>query len=234
MTEAGPALLDAVADESADSLFRVIGSDVRFRGRVWDVCTDEVELSADERVIRDVVRHPSAVAVLALDADDRVLIVRQYRHPVRSVLWELPAGLLDIAAEPPLEAARRELWEETHHEADTWSVLVDFFASPGMCNEAVRIYLATDVRPASGDRFARHGEERDMQVAWVPLESLRDAVLAGHLHNPTLVTGTLATVATRAAPPSASGRVWGSAPGESLRPADAPWPFGPRGRLERS
>lgn len=195
---------------------RVVGSELRFSGRVWDVVTDTVELPAGEQVVRDVVLHPSAVAVLALSDDGRVLVVHQYRHPARATLWELPAGLLDVAGEDPLAAARRELWEETHHEAGEWAVLVDYLSSPGFCDEALRVYLARDVALSAGRPHDRHGEERDMPVEWVDLDRLLDGVLAGDLHNPTLALGVLAATAARA-------RGW-----SSLRPADAPWPFGPR------
>ena len=199
---------------------RVVVTESRMHGRVWDVVTDSVELPSGETVVRDVVLHPSAVAVLALDDDDRVLVVHQYRHPVRATLWELPAGLLDVPGEPPWETVRRELWEETNHEAADWAVLVDFLSSPGFCDEAVRIYLARGVRAASGDRHARHGEERDMPVAWVPLDRLCAGVLAGRLHNPTMAVGVLAAHAAR-------GSGW-----SSVRPVDAPWELGPhRGRL---
>lgn len=187
-----------------------------FAGQVWDVVTDTVSLPNGEQVRRDLVRHPSAVAVLALEDDERVLVVHQYRHPVGATLWELPAGLLDIAGEEPQVAARRELWEETHHEGARWSVLADFFTSPGFCDEALRIYLVRDVRRADGEQHERHGEERDMPVEWVPLDLLRDQILAGELHNPVLLVGVLAACASRAAG-------W-----TTLRPADAPWPLGPR------
>jgi ADP-ribose pyrophosphatase len=156
---------------------RVVATEPRMHGRVWDVVTDSVELPSGETVVRDVVLHPSAVAVLALDDDDRVLVVHQYRHPVRATLWELPAGLLDVPGEPPWETVRRELWEETNHEAADWAVLVDFLSSPGFCDEAVRIYLAP--------------------VAWVPLDRLCAGVLAGRLHNPTMAVGVLAAHAAR-------------------------------------
>jgi ADP-ribose pyrophosphatase len=189
---------------------------LRFQGSVWDVVTDTVELPGGERVDRDVVLHPSAVAVLALDAEERVLVVNQYRHPVGARLWELPAGLLDVEGEDPLAAARRELWEETHHEADDYHVLVDHLSSAGFCDEALRCYLVRDARPAQGDRHAAEAEERHMTTDWVPLDDLVAGVLAGRLHSTTLVVGVLAAAASRA-------RGWAD-----LRPADARWVLGPR------
>ena len=118
--------------------------------------------------------------------------------------------------EDPLEAARRELWEETGYVADRWSVLVDFLTTPGFCDEAIRIYLVRGARLADGPAHERHGEERDMTVAWAPLDELRDTILGGHLHNPSLLVGVLAACAARAAD-------W--AP---LRPADDAWALGPR------
>jgi 8-oxo-dGDP phosphatase len=194
----------------------VVSTELDFRGRIWEVVSETVRLPSGEEVVRDVVRHPSAVAVLALDDDDRMLVVHQYRHPVAATLWEPPAGLLDVAGEDPLAAARRELWEETHHEGGEWSVLADFFTSPGFCDEALRIYLVRGARLATGEAHERRGEERDMPVEWIPLDVLRDAILAGELHNPTLLVGVLAACASRAGG-------W-----RSLRPADAPWPLGPR------
>jgi ADP-ribose pyrophosphatase len=187
-----------------------------FHGRVWDVLTQTVRLPTGEQVVRDIVEHPSAVAVMAMDEDGRILVVHQYRHAAAATLWELPAGLLDVAGEDPMAAAVRELWEETHHVADEWDVLVDFLSSPGFCDEAVRVYLARGVRVADGAAHERHGEERDMPVAWVSLDEVVSQVLAGRVHNPTLVVGSLAAVAARASD-------WAS-----LRDAHAEWEFGPR------
>ena len=200
---------------------QVTESVLDFHGQVWDVVTDTVLLPSGESVRRDLIRHHSAVAVLALDADERVLVVHQYRHPVGATLWELPAGLLDVSGEDVQVAAARELWEETHHEGSDWSVLADFFTSPGFCDEALRIYLLRDARRSAGEPHDRHGEERDMRVEWVPLDVLRDQILAGELHNPVLLVGVLAACASRAGG-------W-----TSLRRPDAPWPLGPhqlRGR----
>lgn len=188
-------------------------SEVRFTGRVWTVRTDEVELAHGETVVRDVIEHPGAVGIVALDERERVLLVRQYRHPVGSYLWEAPAGLLDVEHERPLAAAQRELFEEGHLRAGRWDVLVDYYNSPGATSEAFRCYLARDLESvAEDDRHLGHGEEHDMEAAWVDLDEALRLVFAGRLHNPTAVSGILAAHAARA-----SG--W-----TLLRPADAPWP----------
>ena len=164
------------------------------------------------RTTRDVVVHPGAVGIIALDDNGNVLLVHQYRHPVRQRLWEPPAGLLDEAGEDPLEAAKRELFEEAHYRADRWDVLVDAFTSPGMTDESVRIYLAREVRPAEGDRHEGIDEERDMPVRWVPLSDAVEAILGGRLHNPMAVMGLFATAHAR------------DRDFRDLRSADAPWP----------
>lgn len=191
----------------------VLASHLVHAGLVWDVVRDTVDLGAAGTVHREYVRHPGAVAVMAMDEQDRILFIRQYRHPVRSELWELPAGLLDVAGEPPLEAAQRELWEEADCRAARWDVLIDWFNSPGGMDEVLRLYLARDVTVVpEHDRHDRQGEELGMPIRWVGLDQARDAVLAGRIHNPGAVVGVLAAWAARAGG-------WAS-----LRPADAPMP----------
>lgn len=181
-------------------------------GRVIDVRTDLVEMADGSTAVRDVVVHPGAVGIVALDDAGRVLLVRQYRHPVRHLLWEPPAGLLDVAGEDPLAAAQRELFEEAHLAAARWDVLLDAFTTPGMTDEAVRVFLAREVSAAGGARYQGQHEEADMPVRWVPLDDAVAAVFAGRLHNPMAVMGLLAAARARDA---------GFA---GLRPADAPWP----------
>jgi ADP-ribose pyrophosphatase len=186
-------------------------------GMVWDLVRDRVDLGEAGQVTREYLDHPGAVGVLALDGRDRVLLIRQYRHPVRSLLWELPAGLLDVDGEPPEQAAARELAEEADLVAARWDTLVDWYNSPGGMNEAIRVYLARDLTEVpAGERHTRDGEELGMLTAWLDLDEARDAVLAGRLHNPTAVVGLLAAAAAR-------DRGWAT-----LRPADAPWPEHPR------
>ncbi|RKE21866.1 NUDIX hydrolase [Streptomyces sp. TLI_171] len=187
-----------------------------FEGKVTGVRSEQVRMPDGSWAQRDYQLHPGSVAVLAVDDAGRVLTLRQYRHPVRHRLWELPAGLLDVPGENPLHAAQRELFEEAHCKAGQWRVLVDFFTSPGGSDEAVRLFLATGLSEADGEKYAAHGEELELEAAWVPLDELVDLVLAGELHNPTLVTGTLALHAARTRDAL-----------DTLRPADAPWPARP-------
>jgi ADP-ribose pyrophosphatase len=153
-----------------------------------------------EVAARDVVVHPGAVAVLALDGHDRVLMIRQYRHPAGRLLWELPAGLRDVDGEPPLATAQRELAEETGWRAQTWHTLADCFTSPGMSSERIRVFLArgvSEVPPAERD-FTPVQEEACIEIAWVPLDDAAGAVLGGDIHNQTTAVGILAAYAARA------------------------------------
>ena len=195
---------------SAPHDHRVESSDLIFEGRVISVRKDIVTMPGDTTSQRDVVAHPGAVGAVALDDQGRVLLVNQYRHPVRRRLDELPAGLLDVDGEPSLTGAQRELMEEAGLAAATWHVLVDALTSPGMTDEAIRLYLARDVRTV--DRDVQEHEEADMTTAWVPLEDAVRRVMAGEIENAMACLGILA--ADRASRDGFSG----------LRPADAPWP----------
>ena len=191
----------------------VLSDELIHDGAIWEVRAERIDLGEAGIVRREIIHHPGAVTVLALDELERVLMIRQYRHPVRMDLWELPAGLLDVAGEAPLAAARRELAEEADLVADRWDVLADWFNSPGGSDEAVRLFLARSVHPVpEAERFAREAEELDMPTRWVPLEEARDAVLAGRVHNPGSVIGILAACVAR-------DQDW-----KTLRPAGSPWP----------
>ncbi|MGW3914257.1 NUDIX domain-containing protein [Streptomyces sp. NPDC005070] len=196
--------------------WEVRATETPFKGNKTSVRTDDVVMPDGSVVRRDYQVHPGSVAVLALDEQDRVLVLRQYRHPVRHKLWEIPAGLLDIPGENPLHAARRELYEEAHVKAETWRVLTDVYTTPGGCDEAIRIFLATGLSQAEGERFEVEDEEADMELARVPLGELVGGVLAGDLHNNCLVVGVLSLLAAR----QGDGL-------DALRPADAPWPARP-------
>lgn len=185
----------------------------QFTGRVWSVRTDEVEFDDGVLAQRDVMLHPGAVAVIALDDRDRVLLLRQYRHPVAASLFEPPAGLLDHDGEAPLRTAERELAEEAGYAAARWDVLVDLLNSPGGSSEAIRVYLARDLTPLPGGRvLTGEAEEAHLPRVWVPVEEARDLVLSGAISSPSAVCGILAAAASREGG-------WAS-----LRPADSTWP----------
>jgi 8-oxo-dGTP pyrophosphatase MutT (NUDIX family) len=183
-------------DESADR--PVVASRTVFDGRVWDVRSEDVDLGPAGVVTREYIAHPGAVAIAAVDQAQCVLLVRQYRHPARQLMWELPAGLRDVDGEPPEATAARELWEETHHRAGRYDLLLDTYLSPGSSSERLLLYLARDVVLADGDAHRGEGEEAGMETAWVPLDDLLEGVLARRFHNPSLSLGTLALVALRA------------------------------------
>ncbi|MFG2678954.1 NUDIX domain-containing protein [Streptomyces sp. NPDC048392] len=196
--------------------WEVRATETPFRGKKTSVRTDDVVMPDGSVVTRDYQVHPGSVAVLALDDAGRVLVIRQYRHPVREKLWEIPAGLLDVPGENPLHAAQRELYEEAHVKAEDWRVLADVYTTPGGCDEAVRIFLARGLSEAAGERFEVEDEEADMELERVPVGDLVRGVLAGELHNNCLVVGVLSLVAAE--------RGDGL---DALRPARAPWPARP-------
>ncbi|MFE9397942.1 NUDIX domain-containing protein [Streptomyces flavidovirens] len=196
--------------------WQVTATAVPFTGNKTSVRTDDVVMPDGSVVRRDYQVHPGSVAVLALDENDRVLVIRQYRHPVRHRLWEIPAGLLDVPGENPLSAAVRELYEEAHVKAEDWRVLADVYPTPGGCDEAVRIFFARDLSDVEGARFEVEEEEADMEHARVPLQELVRGVLAGELHNTCLAVGVLALTVALAGDGI-----------DALRPADAPWPARP-------
>jgi 8-oxo-dGDP phosphatase len=166
-------------------------------GKFLRIRQDTVVMPDGTSGVREFIEHPGAVAIAALDEAGRVLMIRQYRHPAGALLWELPAGLRDVAGEPLLAAAQRELLEETGHRAADWRVLTDVLASPGASTERVRIFLARGVTevPAAEQDYVRTGEEASLLVEWVPLDAAVRGFLAGDLHNGVTGVGILSAYA---------------------------------------
>lgn len=182
--------------------YRVLASETLFDGHVISLRQDTVAMPGGDDSVREVVTHPGAVAVVALDDDGRVVLLRQYRHPVGRYLWELPAGLRDSDGEPPLETAKRELAEEVQLAAQRWSLLTTTYSTPGFCDELVLIYLAEGLRDeARPDGFTVEHEELDMTVERVPLDEAVQRVFDGDIRNAAAVVGLLAAAQARAAGP---------------------------------
>jgi 8-oxo-dGDP phosphatase len=198
-----------MSEPAAEGAYRLVATERVHDGRIISLDLDTVAMPGGGESVREVVRHPGAVAVVALDESGSVVLLRQYRHPVGGYLWELPAGLRDADGEPPLATAKRELAEEVLLAAERWSLLATYFSSPGFCDEQVLVYLAeglSDVDRPEG--FLVEHEELDMTIERVPLADAVRRVIAGEIRNPAAVIGLLAADRYRAG-------------GVELRPADA-------------
>ncbi len=146
----------------------------------------------EESFRRLVVEHPGAAVVLALDEEDRVLCIRQYRHPAQHRLVELPAGVCDHPGEDPEQVARRELREEVALVAERWTHLLSTFSSPGYSAEKIHYYLAEGLAATDRGDFVLQHEEADLEEVWVPLEELVEAVLDGAIADGPVVQAVLA------------------------------------------
>jgi ADP-ribose pyrophosphatase len=196
-------------EDPAPESWPVVASTQQLSNWLITVRSDKVQLPDGHHAQRTVVTHIGAVGIVALDSDDRMLMIRQYRHPVGRQLWEIPAGLRDVSGEALVDTARRELAEETGYAAERWDTLVDSYASPGITSERIRIFLARDLSPVITD-YQREAEEKFLRQDRVPLDDALAAALAGKLHNGATIQGILATSIARQK---------GFA---MLRPADAP------------
>jgi ADP-ribose pyrophosphatase len=191
-----------MGEDAAPHEYRLLASEQVYQGRVISLRLDTVAMPGGGESVREVVTHPGAVAVVALDDEGRVVLLRQYRHPVGEYLWELPAGLRDEDGEPPLETAKRELAEEVLLAAERWSLLTTTYSSPGFCDELVFVYLAEGLSAA--DRpvgFTVEHEELDMTVERMPLAEAVQRVFDGDIRNGTAVIGLLAAAQARTVGP---------------------------------
>jgi len=159
-------------------LARRLSSRRLYTGRVFAVDLDEVEEPGGVHAQRDVVRHSGSVAILAITGDDRIVLVRQYRYPVDAQVWELPAGRVD-PGEQPLDAARRELEEETGLSPAQVAPLVTYFSSPGFCDEVMHLFRATALRPVP----TRPDPDERIEVAFVSRDEARAMIARGELRD---------------------------------------------------
>ena len=195
----------------AEHEFETVSGETLYVGKIFALRADAVRMPHGNIARREVVEHYGAVAVLALDDDNNVMLVYQYRHPLGRRLWELPAGLLDLGGEPPHITAARELEEEAGLTATEWRVLVDLDSAPGFSDESVRVYLATGLTDVG--RPDAHDEEADLTLRRFPLDEAVRMALGGEIVNSIAVGGILA--ARTVTDPA------------TLRPVDAPWPDRP-------
>ena len=183
-----------------DEQWPVVGDPSYLRGVLVSLRTDQVQMPGGDLAQRDVIEHPGAVAIVALDGDGQVLLIRHYRHPAGHLLWEIPAGLRNVDGEDPRATAERELLEEAGYQARDWHELADFFTSPGILTERVRVFLARGLAfvPESerGGHVPEH-EEAHLLVRWVPLHQAVRLFLAGDLHNGVTAVGILSAYAVQ-------------------------------------
>lgn len=189
--------------DAAQTYPRTVSSESVWRGRIFDVMVDHIVLepgASSQR--RDYIAHPGGVGIVVLRDGDRgveTLLIRQYRQAVRQRIWEVPAGLHDVADEPLLATAQRELLEEADLKAREWKTLLDLYTSPGCSNEHLRIYLARGVVPAEST-YVRSGEEATMELRWVALDEAVRMIFAGEIRNPSAISGLLAAATHLANP----------------------------------
>ncbi len=156
-------------------------------GVLMSFVVDRVDTPDGKQMVRNYLEHPDAIGIIALDDKGRIVVERQYRHPVRRKLIEAPAGLCDQPGEALLHAAQRELAEEVGLAAADWRILCDVYATPGCATQATRVFLAQGLAPVPApDGFVLEAEEADMAVGWADLDDLVEAIKAGRVMNPTI------------------------------------------------
>ena len=160
------------------------------KGMVWDLVSETFEFNGVE-LTREYVDHTGAVAVLAFNEKEELLLMKQYRRPVGKFLMELPAGLLDVPGESLLDCAKRELAEEAGLDAASWAELISFHTTPGGNNEAITVFVAKELSKTSLV-FEATGEEVDMPQSWVPIKDAVKLVLTGQIMSPSAVVGIMA------------------------------------------
>jgi ADP-ribose pyrophosphatase len=184
-----------ISDETGLAESEVKNSKIAFRGKIWDVVSKTFAFQG-EKLTREYIQHPGAVAVLAINEQDEVLLIKQYRAPVNEYLYEIPAGLRDAEDENDIQCAKRELAEEADYQADTWTHLHSFYTTPGSSSELIEIFLAQDLSP-TGYSFDRTSEEKGMVPIWVPFAEVLSSVMQSKTKSPTLVVAVLSLAARR-------------------------------------
>ena len=172
----------------------LVSSEVLRRSRILEFRVDTVEAADGHRSTRDIAGHPGGVCVVAIDPEDRVLFVRQWRHAVGWPLLEIPAGTLDRQPDGSVEghagAAARELEEETGSRAGTWRYLGGFYTAPGFTSELMHLYLATDLAPAGEGGLGPDEDER-LELRGIPFADALAMAQRGELRDAKSLVGIL-------------------------------------------
>jgi ADP-ribose pyrophosphatase len=147
-----------------------------YQGRIIDLWLERVILPNQSELDLEIVRHPGGAAIIALDEQARICLLRQYRHAVGGYIYELPAGKIDDQ-EPPIETARRELEEEAGMRASDWQSLGKMYSSPGFCDEVIHLYLARDLSSVP----TRHEEHEVIEVEWIPFDEALERAAKGDI-----------------------------------------------------
>lgn len=185
----------SISDEDGLPESAVTKVEVSFVGKIWNVVSKTFSFQG-EQLTREYIAHPGAVAVLAINEKDEVLLIKQYRAPVNQFLYEMPAGLRDATDADDIEAAKRELAEEADYQADKWTHLHSFYTTPGSSSEVIEIFLAEELSH-TGSTFERTSEEKGMVPIWIPFTEVLHAVMNSRTKSPTLVVAVLALAAKR-------------------------------------
>ena len=168
---------------------RTLATERVYQGRLVNLRIDSVELSTSRRTTREIVEHGDCVAIVALDAEDNVLLVRQYRKPIERALLEIPAGLIE-PNEQPEDCVRRELQEETGYLPQSIEKLGGFYSSPGFCTEFLHLYLATDLVPS---RLSADTDE-SIELVRLPLSQTPQLIASGEICDAKSIAGLLTVI----------------------------------------
>jgi len=186
---------DAFFPQDEPCSYPVSWRETVYQGAIWNVVREKFSFGGGD-LTRDFVDHTGAVAVVAINDRDEVMLIRQYRHAIRSLNWEIPAGLLDVPGEDPLVCGKRELAEEADLEATSWKFLTTLNTTPGGSNEFITIYLAQGLSESRHD-YSREGEEAELEKRFVPFADALTAAQTGMIRNQIAVTALLIADAHR-------------------------------------
>ena len=170
---------------------KVLNSEEVYKGKIISIRKDTLTRGDGKSFIRETAISNDAVAVVAMDEQRRILLIRQYRHPMGGPVWEIPAGKMDICGEKPEETAIRELQEETDTMAESVKLLTVFYNSAGWTNEKTYVYLVKNLKEVP--EFKRENEEADIEKKWISLDEAYELVLTGELADAKTVIGILLT-----------------------------------------